>query len=117
MVKRTNSAKYRNVSDTGKPTSRDVFNHSTDPVKDCNTHMCTVEHVKVKVKVTSYIAQYSIIRIAQSAFYTLLPGRPIHLNIILTSLGSIQPHGNFVKAARTQIFTTVYSQVLIHTAE
>ena len=38
---------YRNVSDTGKPISREVFNHFTDPVKDCNTHMCTVEHVKV----------------------------------------------------------------------
>ena len=34
------------MSDTGKPTSRDVFNDSTDPVKDCNLHMCTVEHVK-----------------------------------------------------------------------
>ena len=65
----------------------------------------------LKVKVSSYIAQYTIFRIAQSAFYTLLPGTHVQSKTISASLGSIQPCGNFAK------FITVYSQVLIHTAE
>ena len=70
----------------------------------------------LKVKVSSYIAQYTIFRIAQSAFYNLLPGRHVQSKTISASLG-IQPCGNVVKTACTQIFITVYGQVLIHTAE
>ena len=80
------------------------------------TQTCNLCH-GLKVKVSSYIAQYPIFRIAQSAFYTLLPGRPVQSKTISASLGSIQPRGNFAKTACTQIFITVYSQVLIHTAE
>ena len=80
------------------------------------TQTCNFCH-GLKVKVSSYIAQYPIFRIAQSAFYTLLPGRPVQSKTISASLGSIQPRGNFAKTACTQIFITVYSQVLIHTAE
>ena len=53
-------------------------------------------------KVRSYIAQYPIFRIAQSAFYILLPGIPVLSNTISASLGSIQPGGNFAGTARTQ---------------
>ena len=67
--------------------------------------------------VSSYVAQYPTLWIAQSAFYTLPPGTPFQLKTISASLGSIQPRGNFAKTARTQIFITVYSQILIDTAE
>ena len=70
-----------------------------------------------EVKVSSYIAQDPIIRIAQSAFLTLLPGRLFQSKIISASLGSIQPRGYFAKTVRTQIVITAYSQLLIHTAE
>ena len=76
------------------------------------TQTCNFCH-GLKVKVSSYIAQYPIF----SAFYTLLPGRPVQSKTISASLGSIQPRGNFAKTVCTQIFITVYSQVLIHTAE
>ena len=71
----------------------------------------------LKVKVSSYIAQYPIFRIAQSTFYTLLPGRAVQSKTNSASLGSIQPRGNFAKTACTQIFITVYSQVPIHTTQ
>ena len=80
------------------------------------TQTCKFCH-GLKVKVSCYIAQYPIFRIAQSAFYTLLPGRPVQSKTISASLGSIQPRDNFAKTACTQIFITVYSQVVIHTAE
>ena len=70
-----------------------------------------------KVKISYYIAQYPIFGIAQSAFYTLLPGKPVQSKTTSASLGSIQSRGNFAKTARTQIVITVCSQVLIHTAE
>ena len=70
-----------------------------------------------KIKVSSYIAQYPMFRISQSAFYTLLSGRSVQSKTIPASLGSIQPRGNFAKIARTQIFTTVYNQVFLHKAE
>ena len=73
--------------------------------------------VNVKVKVSSYIAQYPIFMIAQGAFYTLLPGRPVQSKTISASLGSIQPRGIFAKTACTQVFITVYSHVLTHTAD
>ena len=69
-----------------------------------------------KVNVSSYIAQYPIIRIGQSALnFTSWQTCSIehHLN-----LGSIQPRCNqCAKTIRTQKYTTVYSQVIIHTAE
>ena len=46
------------------------------------------------IKVSSHIALYPIHSFAQSAFYTLLPGRPVQMNIISASLGSIQPSCN-----------------------
>ena len=46
------------------------------------------------VKVSSYIAQCPIFMTAQSAFYTVLPDRPVQSNTILASLGSIQPSCN-----------------------
>ena len=91
-------------------TSSTFFVHKT-MIQNCN--FCH----GLKVKVSSYIAQYTIFRIAQSAFYTLLPGRHVQSKTISASLGSIQPCGNVAKTACTQIFITVYSQVLIHTAE
>ena len=54
----------------------------------------------LKVKVSSYITQYPIFRIAQSAIYTLLSGRPVQSNTISVSLRSIQPRGNFAKTAK-----------------
>ena len=72
------------------------------------TQTCNFCH-GLKVKVSSYIAQYPIFRIAQSAFYTLLPGRPVQSKTISASLGSIQPRGNFAKTACTQIFIARYS--------
>ena len=42
----------------------------------------------------------------------------VQSNTISASLGSIQPRWNqFMKTIRAQIFTTAYSQVLIHTAQ
>ena len=78
-----------------------------------NTHVI----IGKKVKISPYIAQYPILRIAQSAFYTLLPDRPVESKTTSASLGSIQSCGNFALTSRTQIFITVYSQVLVHTAE
>ena len=40
----------------------------------------------LKVKVSSYIAQYTIFGIAQGAFYTLLPGRHVQTKTISASL-------------------------------
>ena len=55
----------------------------------------------------------------RSKCFTLyFPDRPIHLNTISASLGSIQPYAT-INARRllVHISTTVYSQVLIYTAE
>ena len=43
-------------------------------------------------KVSSYIAQYLVLRIAQSTFTLYFPGRPVQSNTVSTSLGSIQPY-------------------------
>ena len=60
------------------------------------TQTCNFCH-GLKVKVSSYIAQYPIFWIAQSAFYTLLPGRPVQSKTISASLESIQPRDNFAR--------------------
>ena len=61
--------------------------------------------------VSSYIAQYPILRTAQSAF-TLLPGRPVQSSTISASLGGIQPYAT-INARRllVHISTIAYSQV------
>ena len=48
-------------------------------------------HVKI-LKLCFYIAQYPVLRTAQSVFTLYFPGRPVHSNTISTFLGSIQPH-------------------------
>ena len=45
------------------------------------------------------------------------PGRPVHSNTNLTSLGSIQPCCNSARTLFTHIFTAVYSHVLIYSAD
>ena len=55
----------------------------------------------------------------RSKCFTLyFPGRPVHSDTISASLGSIQPYA-IINARRllVHIATTVYSQVLIYTAE
>ena len=80
--------------------------------------MHTYIHRVKKLKVNSYIAQYLVLRTAQSAFILYFPGKPVQSNTISTSLGSIQPYAT-INARRlpVQISTTVYSQVLIYTSE
>jgi len=48
---------------------------------------------------------WASLRTAQSVF---LPGRPVHLNTISTSLGSIQPHCNFCTKFMHTTSTTVF---------
>ena len=71
---------------------------------------------KVKVKFSSYIVQYPILRIAQSAFH--FQDRPVQPDTISTSLGSIQPYAT-INARRllVHISTTVNSQVFIQLSE
>ena len=69
----------------------------------------------VNKKASSYIAQYPILRTAQSAFTLYFPGRLVQSNTISTSLGSIQPYATI--NVRRLLSTTVYSQLLIYTAE
>ena len=72
---------------------------------------------KTKVKVSSYIAQYPVFRVAQSAFTLYFPDRPVQSNTVLTSLGSIQPYATInMRRLLVHISTTVYSQVLIYIA-
>ena len=68
----------------------------------------------LKVKVSSYIAQYPVLRTAQSAFIFYFPDRPAQSNTISTSLGSIQPYAK-INARRmpVHISTIVCGQVLI----
>ena len=44
------------------------------------------------VKVSSYIAQYPVLRTAQSVFTLYFPGRPAQSNTVSTSLGSVLPY-------------------------
>ena len=54
-----------------------------------------------------------------SKHFTLyFPGRPVQSNTVSTSLGSIQPYAAInAQSLLVHISTTVYSQVLIHTAK
>ena len=45
-----------------------------------------------KVKASSYIVQYPVLRTAQSAFTLYFPDRPVHSDTISASLGSIQSY-------------------------
>ena len=60
-----------------------------------------------------YLAQYPVLRTVQSALhFTSLT------DTILASLGSIQPYATInARSLLIHILTTVYSQVLIYTAE
>ena len=70
---------------------------------------------KKKEKISSYIAQYQD---CSKRFTLYFPNRPVHSDTISASLGSIQPYAtNNVRWLLIQISTTVYSQVLIYTAE
>ena len=66
-----------------------------------------------EIKASSYMAQYPVLR-PFKALYTLLPDRPVHSDTISASLGSIQP---YAQRLLVHISTTLYSQVLIYTAE
>ena len=57
--------------------------------------------------IKAYITQYR-------ALYTSNPGRPVHSNIISTSLGNIQPCCNYCSKIFIHICTTVCNQVLIY---
>ena len=70
------------------------------------------------VKVCFYIVQYPVCWTTQSALHWLfLPDTSVHSDTNSTSLGSIMPRGNYAQRLFTHISTTVYSQVLIYTAE
>ena len=58
-----------------------------------------------EVKVSSYIAQYPILRIAQS-FTLYFPGSPIQSDTISTSLGSMQPYAA-INARRLLAHTSI----------
>ena len=75
------------------------------------------DHKKV-IKVSSYIAQYPGLWIAQSAFTLYFPDRLVQSNTVSTSLGSIQPYV-IINARRmlVPISNTVYSQVLNYTVD
>ena len=70
------------------------------------------------LKVSSYIAQYPVLRTVQSPLHFTSLGRPVHSDTILDSLGSIQPYAA-VNAPwlLVHISTTVCSQVFIYAAE
>ena len=71
-------------------------------------------NLKGKLKASSYIAQYPVLRTAQSAFTLYFPDRPVHSDTISASLGSIQPYATInARRLTVHISTTVYSQVLI----
>ena len=82
-----------------------------------NTYVIPGTYIFHKI-VSSYIAQYPILRIAQSALYVTSLAYLFNQGTILTSLGSIQPYAA-INAQRLLVHTstTVYSQVLIYTAE
>ena len=54
--------------------------------------LVSVRVVKVKVKVTSYIAQYSVRQDRSKHFTLYFPGRPVQSNTTSAYLGSIQPY-------------------------
>ena len=69
---------------------------------------------KLRVKASSYIAQYPVLRTVQSAFTLYFPDRPVHSDTISASLGGIQTYATInVRRLLMHISTTVYSQVLI----
>ena len=47
-----------------------------------------------KVKASSYIAQYPVLRTIQRLYF---PDRPVHSDTILASLGSIQPYATIMR--------------------
>ena len=67
-------------------------------------------------KESSYLAQYT--QDCSKHFMIYLPDRPVQSDTVSTFLGSIQPYAT-INARRLllHISTTVYSQVLIYTAE
>ena len=54
-------------------------------------HAQSLENTHVKVKVSSYIAQYPVLMIA-NALHTLHPWQTCSSNDLSTALGSIQPY-------------------------
>ena len=69
------------------------------------SHVVLVSFMKSKVRVSFYIAQYPVLRTAQSAFTLYFPDRPVQSDTISTSLGSIQPRAtiNVQRAAHIHI--------------
>ena len=66
-------------------------------------------------KVSSYISQHPVLRTAQNTFTLYFRGRPVQSNTISTSLGSRMLRLN-AQRLLIHIYTSVYSQVLIYTA-
>ena len=64
-----------------------------------------------------YIAQYPVRRTAQSTLHFSSPGRSVHSDTNSASLGSILAMQQIAQRLFTHMSTTVYSQVLIYTAE
>ena len=63
-----------------------------------------------------YVAQYPVRWTTQNALH-FTPGRHVHSDTNLASLGSILVMQHYVRRLFSHISTTIYSQVLIYTAE
>ena len=70
-----------------------------------------------KKKVCFYIAQYPVRWTAQSASHFSSPGRPVHSDTVLGYSWKHSSYAAITQRLFTDMSTTVYSQVLIYTAE
>ena len=86
-------------------------------------HLLAVGHKLIKrselkkIRVCLYIVQYPVRCIAQSALHFSSPGRPVHSDTVLGFSWKHSIHAAIAQRLFTHISTTVYSQVLIYTAE
>ena len=70
-----------------------------------------------KVNVCFYIAQYPVGWAGQSALHFASPDRPVHSDTVLGFSGKHSSQAAITQRLFTHMSTTVYSQVLIYTAE
>ena len=95
----------------------DIIAGQLQPVLFCGVKVClrAAQHGKKGKFLYSAVSNPQD---CSKRFTHYFPGRPVQSNTISTSLGSIQPYAT-INAQRllVHISTTVYSQVLIYTAE
>ena len=86
------------------------------PRAGCQPSPVSNNHVTLNKSKDKFV--YSAVSSPQERFTLYFPDRPVHSDTISSSPGSIQPYAT-INAQRllVHISTTVYSQVLIYTAE